>query len=139
MKEIPEKEKVIRLKLNMPPSVNEYFSITKNGKTGKPGKRVISEKGKKYKAYVMKQVTLLVKPEQLFTSKNDRLEMFVHQYPKINNRDIDNIYKCLLDSLTDAHVWYDDKCVKHLNTWMHKSDKNNGFITIEIKQETEDY
>lgn len=133
MKEIPEKEKVIRLKLNMPPSVNEYFSVTKTGQ------RVISKKGKKYKAYVMKQVTLLVKPEQLFTSKNDRLEMFVHQYPEINNRDIDNIYKCLLDSLTDAHVWYDDKCVKHLNTWMHKSDKNNGFITIEIKPETEDY
>jgi hypothetical protein len=55
--------KVIKLKLNMPPSVNEYFSITKTRK------RVISKKGKKYKSYVMKQVTLLLKPDQLFTEK----------------------------------------------------------------------
>lgn len=125
--------KIIRLKLDIPVSVNEYFSITKTGK------RVISKKGKKYKSYVMKQVTLLLKPEQLFTEKSDRLEMFVHQYPKINNRDVDNIFKCLLDSLTDAHVWYDDKCVKHLNTWVHKSDKANGFITIEIRPESDEY
>lgn len=125
--------KVIRLKLDMPPSVNEYFCTTRDGQ------RVISKKGKKYKAYILKQVSLFVKPDQLFTSKSDRLEMFVHQYPRINNRDVDNIFKCLLDSLTDAHIWYDDKCVKHLNTWMHKSDKNNGFITIEIRPEEEDY
>ena len=142
MKEICEKgftasgDKVIRLKIQIPPSVNEYYTSVKiNGKL----RRIVSYKGKKYREYLYNLVSRSLKHEDVFTGKHDRLEILIHMYPLQDNRDLDNIDKCLLDSLKKAGVYYDDKCIVHLNAWKHKPDKSNGFITVEVREEKDDY
>lgn len=142
MKEICEKgftslgDRVIKFKINIPPSVNEYYTSVKiNGKL----RRIVSYKGKKYREYIYNLVAHNLKHEDVFTGKHDRIEVLIHMYPLIDNRDLDNIDKCLLDSLKNAGVFYDDKCVVHLNAWKHKPDKNNGFITVDVREELDDY
>ena len=131
-------EKVFRIKLDMPVSLNDCYEPAKNFKTGKLFIRK-TYKAKQYQKYVEKQILLTYKSSELFNFKGLRLEVNVHMYPKQDNRDLDNILKLLLDSLQSAKVIKNDRCITNLNLWKHKPCELNGFITVEIKQETDDY
>lgn len=133
-----QKTKAIKLKLDEPPSLNDLYKPVINRNTHQ-AYMILTPVGKRYKNYVYSVVAKEIRKEDEFISKNDRLEVYIHFYPKNPLRDLDNILKILLDSLQKAKVFVNDRCIVHLDLWKHKACDLNGFITVEIKQETEDY
>lgn len=93
---------MIHLVLPYPPSINTYYGRTRSGQV------FIKEKGRNYRDSVIKS----------FTSKDtisDRIKLEVHLYvPDLRKRDLDNILKCLLDSLTHAKIYEDDSLIDDL-------------------------
>lgn len=89
-------------RLPYPPTANTMFP------TGKNGRRFLSGKGKDFRA----EVIALVGPRKPLEG---RLEVQIDLYPPDNRRrDIDNITKSALDSLTAANVWNDDSQIDRL-------------------------
>jgi crossover junction endodeoxyribonuclease RusA len=91
----------IAYNLPFPPSINHYWRIA--------GKRmVISGEGKTYRELVGWMIRNPVILE-------GRLSVKVHAYvPDKRVRDIDNLLKVLLDSLTHAGCWQDDSQIDEL-------------------------
>lgn len=88
-----------------PPSVNVYYR--------RAGHHIhISLKGQQYKKMVADTVS------QHYPQKfNDmRLKVHIDYYPATKRKtDLDNRFKALLDSLTDAGVWLDDEQIDELS------------------------
>ena len=96
---------MIELTLPWPPSVNTYYRNV-NGKT------LISAKGREYRAAVADQV-LIQRGGKLLTG---RLSVaIVAHVPDKRRRDLDNLLKSTLDSLTHAGCWIDDSQVDSLS------------------------
>jgi crossover junction endodeoxyribonuclease RusA len=91
----------IRARLPYPPTVNHYWVLGR-------GRLYITPDGQAYRRRVAK----LLDGVQAF-SGNVQVAVFVHP-PDRRKRDIDNILKCLLDSLTKAGLWADDNQVVSL-------------------------
>lgn len=92
------------LRLPYPPSVNGYWVRTRFG-------MAVGARGKKYREAVqgswMSQGAGKMKP--------GRLRVTVEIYPpNQQRRDLDNICKALLDSLTACGVWADDELIDDL-------------------------
>jgi crossover junction endodeoxyribonuclease RusA len=106
--------------LPMPPSLNKYYRHVGN-------KVLISEVGRSYRDRLCRMI------------KNDRplmqrIKMRV-EVDKIDNRhrDLDNLLKCLLDSLTHANVYQDDSQIDDLRivrTVDHDNDLDELFISL---------
>lgn len=90
------------LKLPYPPTINSYYGTTRQGQ------RFIGAKGTAYRKEVVEILRGI--PEASGTLAEDkRLQVWVEMHvPDRRKRDVDNILKCLLDSLTHANVWDDD-------------------------------
>ena len=102
---------VLWLCLPWPPSVNHYYQPT----TRRSGRRVHSSivLGAKAKQYRQRVVSLL----RGHISEPFSVPLAMHQVlhePKGPTGDIDNRNKGLLDALTHAGVWTDDKLVRRL-------------------------
>lgn len=95
---------VATFELPVPPSVNHYYVRGFRGAVG------ISKKGKLYRAAV---VAALKQLGLHFTGRLDVSIVYVPAtiHPQL---DLDNILKCLLDSLTHAKVWKDDGQIDRL-------------------------
>lgn len=92
--------------LPYPPSVNTYWrhvSIRGARRT------LISERGRQYRADVMKAVGKAVSPLQ--KPLQVRIDAFM---PDRRCRDLDNLPKAILDSLTHAGLWMDDSQIDDL-------------------------
>jgi len=88
------------IELPFPPSVNHYWRsvVVKN----RP-RVLISKKGREYRASVRRFVGLGHKPMA------GRLSVSVEVFPPDRRkRDLDNMLKALLDSMTHAGLWLDD-------------------------------
>ncbi|MCZ3383874.1 RusA family crossover junction endodeoxyribonuclease [Kosakonia sp. SOY2] len=101
----------MKLKLPFPPSVNTYWRAPDKGPL--KGRHLISAAGRKYQsdacAAIIEQLRRLPKPSTELAAVEITL------YPPDNRRrDIDNYNKALLDSLTHAGVWEDDRQVKRM-------------------------
>lgn len=95
----------LNLTLPWPPTVNTYYRNV-NGKT------LISEKGRQYRAAVADQVLIQRGAKQLA----GRLAVaIVAHVPDKRRRDLDNLLKSTLDSLTHAGVWLDDQQIDALS------------------------
>lgn len=95
--------------LPFPPSVNNYYGITCNARI--PHK-YIKERGRLYREEVVK----IIKEKELELRANVPLYVHVTLTPPDNRvHDIDNILKCLFDSLSHANFWDDDKYVRKLS------------------------
>ena len=95
--------------LPFPPSVNDYYGLRCNGKA--PHK-YIKEKGRLYRESVLE----IVQAKDLELRANIPLEVTVTLTPPDNRtHDIDNVLKCLFDSLTKSNFWLDDSYVKKLH------------------------
>lgn len=96
----------ITLTLPYPPTVNHYWKsrVIRKGARYVPSVYV-SEYGQDYQRVVRR---LLDGVPRL--SGELRVQVLV-QPPDNRSRDLDNVLKCLLDSLTKAGVWYDDSQV----------------------------
>ena len=89
---------ICELYLPFPPTVNNYYS------KGKGGGRYISLKGQKFREEVQKAVI----------EQAPGIVEVVLFAPDIRSRDVDNYNKALLDALTHAELWEDDKQVDQL-------------------------
>jgi crossover junction endodeoxyribonuclease RusA len=114
----------LHLTLPYPPTVNHYWQTTvvKRGQRHVPH-IYISEEGAKYRQRVkailggvpklkgMVQVSIVVQP------------------PDNRKRDLDNVLKCLLDSLTHAGLWQDDNQVGDLRI-LRDSPAAGGLVDL---------
>lgn len=95
---------MISIELPWPPSVNHYYRRTS-------GRVFITAKGVAYRT----AVSLSCIDYQHSFKKEDRLSVTIYAYPPDNRRrDLDNILKCLLDSLEKAQVFVDDSQIDEL-------------------------
>ena len=96
------------LSLPFPPSVNSYYGLACHGKM--PHKYV-KPKGKDYRTQVQK----IIQDKDLELRANIPLSVSITLTPPDKRvHDIDNILKCLFDSLTHANFWQDDSYVRRL-------------------------
>lgn len=94
----------ISLTLPWPPTVNTYYRNVS-------GTVKISEKGRAYRKAVADQV-LIQRGAKQFAG---RLEVSIHAFPPDKRkRDLDNLFKSVLDSMTKAGVWLDDEQIDSL-------------------------
>lgn len=112
------------LHLPWPPSVNNYY------KTGRQGQRYLALSVREYRAAVLESVSQqapgLCLDEQLF------MEVYLFA-PTKRMYDIDNMMKGLLDALTEAGLWTDDKLVDQLHIYRGVIVKG-GSVRIELSE-----
>lgn len=114
----------MRLILPFPPSVNTYWRHPTTGRLA--GRHLISQKGRAYRAEISKLLSCL--SFKKFTGPVS-VDILVSM-PDKRRRDIDNLLKSCLDSLTYAGVWDDDDQVNALS--IKKLPEIKGFLVVEI-------
>ena len=119
------------LALPYPPSLNQLYKIT-----CKPfPKKYLSEKGKEYKIKIKEYVAL----HNLQLKANIPLIVSITiTPPDERKRDIDNLFKILFDSLTDAGFWEDDSYVRELHVTYQPPQKPGSLLMhVEPLQDNE--
>jgi crossover junction endodeoxyribonuclease RusA len=115
--------------LPFPPSVNNYYGVTCNGKI--PHK-YIKERGRRYR----EEVIAIIKEKGLELRANVPLSVHISVTPPDNRvHDIDNILKCLFDSLSHANFWEDDMYVRALSMEYVEKDhyEKPGSVLVHVK------
>ena len=111
---------IISLTLPWPPTVNTYYRNV-------GGMMKISEKGRAYRKAVADQVMIQRGAKGL----TDRLNVtIVAHVPDKRKRDLDNLFKAILDSLTHAGVWADDSQIDELSI---SRAPIGGMVNVKIK------
>jgi len=111
----------VDLVLPWPPSMNTYWRNV-NGRT------IISAKGREYR----QQVIAAVSAQKADRHLNRPLRVTIAAYrPDKRRRDLDNLLKALLDSMTHAGVIEDDSLIIDLRIYWATSAKK-GFVWVEI-------
>ncbi|OOH89518.1 crossover junction endodeoxyribonuclease RuvA [Pasteurellaceae bacterium 15-036681] len=112
---------MVEFELPYPPTVNHYWKHTKSGV------HYVTAQGKAYQ----QAVGWLLKNAKKFECK---VQLFVDIYPPDKRkRDIDNIFKALLDSLTKAGVIADDSLIYKLVAVKHEP-VDKGMVRIRIEE-----
>jgi crossover junction endodeoxyribonuclease RusA len=113
----------MEFELPYPPSVNHYYRHV--------GPRVlISRAGRKYRETVI----------SLLRSRGTKplsggIELFLEAYPPDRRRrDLDNLLKCVLDSLQHAGAYHDDSQIVKISAQKHEPMPPDGMIYIRIKK-----
>lgn len=57
----------------------------------------------------------------------------VFREPDARRRDLDNLLKCLLDSLKHAGVYADDSLIREIHVRFGEPDRPNGSVLVELK------
>ena len=116
----------ITIEAPWPPSVNKYWRAFQN-------RMYVTQKGKEYKAHMRKYLLLQLDARDLpLFPKPMKLECGIAAYPPDKRgRDVDNIQKVLLDSLTGI-IWEDDVQVYKVSAEKiyQEGDKNYCIVTI---------
>lgn len=113
---------MIELELPYPPSVNHLWR--------RVGPRtLISREGRLYRQRVGALLAAHgVRP--LDGSLDVVIEMYAPDYRR---RDLDNLQKCLLDSLAHGGAYHDDSQIDHLETWRRKPLPPHGMVIVRIR------
>jgi len=116
--------------LPWPPTVNTYWrSVVTHGKNGPRVKVLISEKGRDYR----KRVAAVVNAQQQRMNPG-RYNVWIDAHPPDKRkRDLDNLPKAVLDSLTSAGVYVDDSMIDKLSIQRCKVLKGTGMVYTTIK------
>lgn len=114
---------MITLELPWAPSVNHYYRHV--------GHRVlVSKDGRNYR----ERVALRIQNENLDTLTGD-VELRIQLYPPDNRRrDVDNVLKVILDTLTIGKLYQDDSQVRRLAVEKLQPMPPDGLIIIRIKE-----
>ena len=112
---------MIELTLPWPPTVNTYWRNYQ-------GRTIISAKGREYRKAVADQV--LVQRAAKHIDDAVRVEIKAYR-PDRRRRDLDNLLKALLDSMTYAGVMEDDALIEDLRVYW--ADEVGGMVKITIE------
>lgn len=114
--------------LPYPPSVNHYWRHVRV-KSGHSfcNRVLISEEGRLYRQYILTMSYRLPK------FKKQLIEVSIIAHPPDNRRrDIDNLFKSVLDSLAHAGVYEDDSQIQRL-TIRKEKPLSGGALIVSIK------
>lgn len=113
---------MIDLSLPWPPSVNRYWRTFQ-------GRMIISAEGRTYRKAVADQV-LIQRGAKHYQGK---LKVQIEAWrPDNRRRDLDNLLKAVLDSLTHAGVWEDDGNIVDLRIYW--ADSIGGMLKVNIQE-----
>lgn len=116
----------IRLELPYPPTVNTYWRHVGN-------KVLISRDGRRYRADVLGTVLIANPPRPLL----GRLSVVAELYPPdCRKRDLDNVWKALLDAMKHARVYEDDGQIDHLE--IARCERRAGGLVVVVVSQLED-
>lgn len=111
----------VYLQLPYPPSINSYYKRKRNGGV------YISDEGRNFRQEVIKQF-------KTDLTLNSRISVEVLLFPPDHRkRDLDNVLKSLLDSLTHARVYSDDSLIDSLTIKRKSVIKKTGLCLVNIK------
>ena len=111
----------MKFELPYPPSLNSYYRHARS-------MVLISAEGRKYRALIK---ALLI---GRFVPVKGNVSFKVDVYPPdARRRDLDNLFKCMFDSLTHAGIWEDDSQVKRINAEM-RDPIQGGLVYVEIEE-----
>ena len=118
---------MVTLELPWPPSVNHYYRHV--------GPRVlISKVGRTYREVVANRI----KAEGI-SKFSGNVELNIQLYPPDNRRrDIDNVLKCLLDTLTIGGLYEDDSQIKSLEIKKLEPIPPAGLAVLKAKKYEKD-
>ena len=121
--------------LPWPPTVNTYW---RHRVIGKLATVYISQEGQAYrKAVNLCLAEHRVKTYELEGDRRVEIEVFP---PDKRKRDIDNLLKSLLDSLTHAQVWKDDNQISDLRIYRNKQIAGIVKVRVyELERPTSDF
>lgn len=106
-----------------PPSVNTYWRNVK-------GKTLISEKGRKYRETVKRELGGLF-PGPM----TGRISIMINAcMPDNRARDLDNLSKATFDSLTHAGAWLDDSQIDFFSFARGAVSPGNGYLDVSIEE-----
>jgi len=106
--------------LPWPPTVNTYWRSV-------AGRVLISAAGRQYR----EAIADLALTERWKRHGSDRLKVEIEAWaPDKRRRDLDNVLKSLLDSLTHAGVWDDDSQVDDLR--IYRMPKVGGMVRVTV-------
>jgi crossover junction endodeoxyribonuclease RusA len=113
---------VLRFELPYPPSINHYYMRTARGV-------ILGSKGKCYR----RDAALLLHRYRGYYSYQ-KLSVTINLFPPDKRkRDIDNILKCLLDSIEHANVYENDNQIDML-TVIRRQNIPNGSVHVWITE-----
>lgn len=118
---------MIEIALPWPPSVNSYWRTPRSGRLA--GRTLISESGRMYRTAVAEQVMLQRAAHLLACRLAVEIEVIE---PDRRLRDLDNLLKATLDSLTHAGVWMDDQQIDDLRVW-RRPGVIGGMLKVRIR------
>lgn len=114
---------MLKLELPYPPSINHYYLHTSKGV-------ILGTKGKKYR----RDAILLLHKHKGHFDASKRLNVVINVYPPDKRkRDLDNIIKCLLDSLQHAEIYVDDNQIDWLSI-IRRNQVLNGCVQIWLSE-----
>lgn len=112
----------IMLTLPWPPTVNSYWRNV-------GGRTLISAAGRSYRKAVADQVLI----QRAAKHMDAALEVTIKAYrPDRRRRDLDNLFKAILDSLVHAGVMLDDALICDLRIFW--ADEVGGMVKVKIKE-----
>lgn len=119
----------ITLTLNYPPSINHYYMRLKN-------RVVIAPRGQEYRTNQVLSIKMQLYKQSLKfidTPLKCTIDLYL---PDKRKRDIDNILKCLLDTLTYSEVYADDSLIYDLHVIKHKfeSKATSNFVIVKLEK-----
>ena len=113
---------MIEITLPWPPSDNRYWRVFQ-------GRAIISADGRSYRKAVADQV-LIQRGAKHYEGK---LKVTIEAWkPDNRRRDLDNLLKAVLDSLTHAGVWADDGLIVDLRIYW--APTIGGMLKVKIEE-----
>ncbi len=111
-----------RMTLPWPPTVNHYWHHDRTGNV------FIGTKGRAYR----KEIVSIIGPK--FPTMLGRLEVEVHAYvPDNRRRDLDNLFKSVLDALEHAKVYENDGQIDVLIISRHEK-VDGGCVVVNVEE-----